>query len=275
MKIKTIADLKRASPVQIETAKLSAKLIKDLQIYLLWLKSSQGRPVEGQFSLGYKERSLGIHPSTVSKADFCKLQAYYEVTGEVLPEKQGDPEKFAKLELTFDTGTMVHLMFQAFFKDMYGERFKDEVSLKDKNLRISSHTDGTLELQNIRTVLEIKSIKEGGGFGVDTIRAKPMLDHVRQSHYYMALSDIPFCNVFYFCKNTSEVIEHVIEFVPELWDELLAEIEPVLESVDKGKEPKANVGFHCRSCRYLHGCVKGQNYVHKRQRIRNRGSSRS
>ena len=268
--IKTLQQLKKAPKETVLEAKESIKLLEDLKTYFLWVKSPKGIPVEGTFKLGYFKRSLGIHPSTLSKEDFCKLRVYFEVTGEVLPDKQGDPDKFLREQLTFDSGTLIHIMFQSFFKDMYGTRFQDEVPLLNEELRITSHADGILELKNVKTVLEIKSIKEGGSFGVETVRNKPMTDHVRQAHFYMATSNTPFCNIFYFCKNTSEIIEHVISFRPSLWRKLKTQVKDILLFVDQKKKPTANTGYHCRSCVFLHGCDKGLDHVWKRRQAKRR-----
>lgn len=272
MAILSIEDFKKASQEEIDKILSEMYLGHDLNRYLAWLNSHQGDKITGKFDLGYSKRSLGIHPSSISKKGVCPLRIYFEATGEIEPRKRFR----MKDQLVFDLGTMIHFMLQHFFEDMYEENFKAEIPLVDKNLGIKSHTDGRFKWPDFKFLLEIKSIKEGGGYGIDTIRNKPMKEHVRQAHCYMYCDDTPFCNIFYFCKNTSEIVEKPIAWDQNVWDEILSENLPIIESVKRKERPVAKVGGHCKDCAFLHGCEEGENYVQigtpKRRSIRRRSA---
>lgn len=263
-----------ASEDEVNAVLDDMKLISDLQTYLDWLNSPDGEAISGEFQLGYQKRSIGVHPSTISKKGTCPLRVYYEASGELEPKKYID----SKIQLVFDIGTMTHVMLQAFFKDMYQEAFEPEVPLNDKKLMIKSHTDGRFTFPEFKFLLEIKSIKEGGSYGVDNVRNKPMKDHIRQAHCYMWVDDTPFCNMFYFCKNTSEVIEHPIAFDQKIWKEIEDEVSPVVEAVKNKEPPNPKVGSQCRDCPFLHGCKWGDEYVKgirtRRDSVRGRGARR-
>lgn len=275
MAILTLSDLENATDKEIESVLKEMELASDLATFLSWVNSPDGEAVKGSFSLGYHERSLGIHPSTISKKGTCPLRIYYEITGDVDPKKHFP----TNIQLTFDLGTMLHEMLQAFFRDMYEDHFKAEIPLRDKRLMIKSHTDGRFDFGDLKFLLEIKSIKEGGGYGIDEVRNKPMKDHLRQAHCYMYCDDTPFCNIFYFCKNTSEIIEHPIVFNPKVWAEIEEEIEPVVEAVNAKEPPTPKVGSHCRDCPFQHGCKWGTEHVQstrgsRRHAVRRRSAKR-
>jgi hypothetical protein len=200
---------------------------------------------------------LGLHPSQWSKSGQCPKKLYYDCTGEVAPSRYVDAEKF----LIFDMGTLIHSMLQMHFLNMYADQFKDEVWVHNEELHITGHTDGVFEFSNVRFALEMKSIKEGGNFGFEKVRAAPMEDHIRQCMIYMSALDCPFGLVLYFCKNNSQIKEHVVVWNDAIWQKLVSEALPVIEGAyNKGAVPAGKVGSHCRDCDYYNGCPDGKAY---------------
>lgn len=257
--IKTIADLKKATKEEIEEAKRQVTVLDDLYAYIKWLNSADGTKTEVRFKVGWDKHraaALGLHPSSLAKKNGCLLKLYYEATGKVPPKPKIDVTSY----MTFDIGTAMHSLIQAHFLNMYEDQFEEEVWLKNKRIMInSSHTDGRFMFSNVRFLLELKSIKEGGNFGWEKIQDRPFPDNVRQVMTYMYLDDCPFGLILYWCKNNSKMKEHVITWDDEVWDQLLGgAIQPVLDAVESGEEPPANPGYHCRYCDFLHGCDAGK-----------------
>lgn len=226
---------------------------EDLSNYLLWLHENE---VTTDFNVKlhrYRRRSKGIHPSSASKEGCCLLKLYYECTFEIEPMGAYDQ----KMQLTWDVGTLLHETYQEWFRNMYDKQFKAEVSLKSDDGYIKSRTDGIFTFTNYRFILEAKSIKEGGNFGWETIQAKPMTDHVRQAHFYMWLSDVPFALIFYMNKNAGEFKEHPVMFNQGIWDDMMDNvIAPVVSAAYLGGDAvSATPGWNaCRFCNFQHGC---------------------
>jgi len=262
--IKTIDDLRKASEDEIEEAKTEVTVVKDLYRYLEWLNSPEGEEASVKFKLGWRKRSLGIHPSTICKEDVCLLRAYYELTGEVEARQEFVP----KTQLIWDLGTAVHSLMQAHLSEMYGDQFKEEVSGSDDELQIRSHTDGVFNFSTVRFILEMKTIKEGGNYGFAKVQATPFVDNVRQTLIYQYLHDCPFGLVLYFAKNTSEIKEHVVVWDDTVWDDIVTNtIQPVLDAANGGPMVAPTVGWHCRNwCPMYHGCPHGRNSDDKSRR---------
>lgn len=257
--IKTIDDLKTTTKEELEQAIQKVTVLEDLNTYIKWLNSPEGTMTEIHFKVGWNKHraaSLGLHPSQLSKADPCLLKLYYEATGKLESKPQVDPT----LYMTFDIGTAAHSLLQTHFLHMYEDQFEEEVWLKDKRLLIhSSHTDGRFHFKDVRFLLEIKTIKEGGNFGWEKVQDRPFDDHVRQVMTYMYLDKCPFGLILYWCKNNSKLKEHVVVWSDQVWNEIEGgTIDPVLKSIEEDTEPVANPGYHCRWCDFLHGCGPGK-----------------
>lgn len=253
--IETIADLKRVeqedySAVQHYLDRVTVE--EDLFRYQEWLHLNE---VTTTLSVGlerYQQRKPGIHPSSASKTKPCLLKLYYECQTEIPARESFD----AKAQRIWDLGTYLHVLHQTWFKEMYGDQFEEEVKLQYDPAHITSATDGIFSFTGYRFIIEIKSIKEGGNFGWGTIQVKPMDDHVRQAHFYMWLSNVPFALIFYVNKNTSEYKEHAISFNHSLWHEIWDDvIEPVVAAAyEGGEQVPATPSWSCRWCGYAYVC---------------------
>jgi CRISPR/Cas system-associated exonuclease Cas4 (RecB family) len=261
----TIDDLLLANESSLEVSQYYLSQVtveEDLYAYLRWLYDNGVTTYLNSALKRNKVRASGIHPSSASKKDVCLLKLYYECTNKVAP---GNDAYDQKSQLTWDIGTLLHDMYQAWFKDMYEDQFASEVFLEDKGLHVTSSTDGIFAHANYRFVIELKSIKEGGSFGWAKVQAKPQEDHVRQAHFYMKLANIPFALIFYINKNAGEFKEHAIAFNPALWEEIESQvIRPVISAAyENGPMVPAKAGWHCRWCIYQHGCPeKGRKDSH-------------
>jgi len=251
--LKTLEDLEWArqnNPALIEHYAGQVTILEDFRKYLKWLDDNEVTSVVTSNLKRHKRRSKGIHPSSACKKKVCLLKLYYECTFAIEPAKQFD----AKSQITWDIGTMLHDMMQTHLSAMYGKQFSYEVPLHRGPIK--SSTDGIFDFTNFRFILEMKSIKEGGNFGWETVQAKPMEDNVRQAHFYMWLANIPMALLFYINKNGSEFKEHTIVFDPAIWSEIEADVlRPVISTVyENGDMVAANPGWHCRWCNFAHAC---------------------
>jgi hypothetical protein len=253
--ILTIDDLiwaKENAPDLVEECFAQVTILEDLEEYLAWLSESETTTTVVSKLKRYKGRSLAIHPSSACKKGVCLLKLFYECTGKI-PAKRAYNDV---MQRTWDIGTLLHDSFQAHFKNMYGDRFKDEVRIKNDDLHVVSNADGIFTFTKVRIILELKSIKEGGNYGWEKVQKKPMEDNVRQAYFYMYLTNVPFAIIFYMNKNAGKLKEHPVMFDFDVWDEIQTEtIEPVVEAAFNGGEMvEGTAGYHCRNCDFNHSC---------------------
>ncbi len=257
--IKTIEDLQwyqGNNPDAVEWALEQVTVLEDLKKYLAWLSAAEQKTTLVSSLRRNKARSLGIHPSSACKKKVCLLKLYHECKGDVEPKRKYE----RGMQLTWDIGTMLHDLHQLYFLDMYNQDeaivFRKEVYLEIPRLYVKSSTDGLFDFTYIRFILEMKSIKEGGNFGWDTVQNKPMVDNIRQSHYYMKGANVPFALIFYIGKNNSEYKEHAVVFDQDIWNELEHEVvQPVIKAAyEDGPMIEANPQWDCRWCDFEYQC---------------------
>jgi hypothetical protein len=253
--ILTIDDLlwaKENNPDLVAECESKISVLPDLEKYLYWLHEAEATTTVVTKLKRHKGRKLGIHPSSACKKGVCLLKLYFECTDKVKPNRAYDQ----KMQQIWDHGTLLHDTLQTHFEQMYEDQFEREVRLVNEDLHIYSSTDGIFSFTRTRIILEMKSIKEGGNFGWAKVQKTPMEDNVRQTHFYMALANIPFGIILYMGKNNGEFKEHPVAFDPDLWKELREEIvQPVIDAAYyDGPEVQATPGYHCRWCDFHHGC---------------------
>lgn len=266
----TIDDLlwaKQHDPALVEECFKQVTIMEDLERYLQWLHDTESQITVVSKLNRWQSRALGIHPSSACKDAACLLKLYYECTGKIPPSRTYNPDD----QRTWDIGTLLHDLYQAHFRSMYGDRFEDEVHLENDELHIKSHADGIFSFTMIRAVLEMKSIKEGGNFGWEKIQASPMEDNVRQSYFYMRLKNVPFAIIFYMCKNNGKLKEHPVMFDPAVWQNIVDKtVQPVIAAAyDGGKMVEGKPGWHCKQCSYQYRCPAAQ-----QERTHVKGSTR-
>jgi len=164
-----------------------------------------------------------IHPSELCKTDFCARASYYTITQGPKRDKAG-----FRLQNIYDEGHYIHAKWQNRLRDMgilYGMWYCQscklaytgigsscpdcgsllidyrEVSVYDRDLMISGHTDGWVKDDQGNVLIEIKSI------GIGTIRfeepsllyshatlddawaniRRPFSTHIRQGQLYLEM----------------------------------------------------------------------------------------
>lgn len=129
-----------------------------------------------------------LHPSDLSKKDFCPRASWYKITGH---EAQPDNYSFSRLNI-FEEGNAIHRKWQAWLhkagvlcgvwkcddcQAIWNAKSPEkcincssqrllyrEVPLRDDSYRILGHADGEIEDDKGRALIEIKSV------GVGTVR---------------------------------------------------------------------------------------------------------
>jgi len=250
LEILTLDDLARATPDEIRDVTSRLSIVPDLRRYVEWLVT-EGPDVTVDSTFARRNRSKGIHPSTISHVGFCPLRAYYECTGEL----EAAPVIDFDTILTFDIGTLLHNLFQTHLKAMFEDQFQDEVKLRYDPFHIKGSADGLFTFPFARAVLEIKSIKEGGGSGWDRVQDRPLPDHPRQIMCYQKALDAPFGIILYICKNNSGLKEHIFPFSHEVWQSIEEEAKPVVQAVyENGPMVLPKPGGNCYICPFSTSC---------------------
>ena len=258
--IKTIAEFMTAKSDEFDAIKDKISIVQDIIKFKHWLESNE-TSIDVPLKIGSK-RSLCVHPSSVCKSGVCPKKIYYECTGEL------DKDKCYSLELhnTFDTGTALHALLQAYCENIYNDdhitQFQKEVKLEAPEIHMKGSADGLFTFTDHRFILEIKSIKEGGNCGWEKVQTKPLTDNERQLRIYMHMSDVPFGLLYYWCKNNGAVKEHVVTYDGGIvWNETIALVTPVVNAVYNGGPPVVGtVGSVCRMCDYSYGCDDFRRY---------------
>lgn len=275
MVIRSIDDLDVATPAEIKKAMDSLQLKKRVLDRLHVRSNAPGltleeynREVEEAEKLrecgtcggtgkvrGPMPRTVGcIHPSS---ATACRLALYYDVTGEIRPQKN----LRAPLHFTFAIGHAIHDLVQGVLAESIAEHNKNyHDSLKfepearvDMGL-VQGNTDGSLSLEIADAVLEIKS----DGPSTFGKRKGPNPEHrVQAEGLYATGLDKPFVVYLYVQKEWPHSIkEYVRAYDPRIFSRWWRNKgRHVQEALEKGEPPLADAkASECRGCQYAYAC---------------------
>lgn len=221
--------------------------------------------------------SLHLHPSEISKKDWCPRSSWYTIKGyEGAPEKLG----FQRLNV-FAEGHAIHAKWQNWLYEigvLYGRwscsacqhEWSDqspkscpscgssirpiykEVPIQNERYRILGHSDGHVRTEKEEFLIEIKSVgagtvrfdnyelfKECDGNLEEMWRKirQPFQSHVRQAMLYMYCTGIHKMVFIYEWKPTQDVKEFVVEFQQEFVDPILKSCDLVLKGLESGIPP--------------------------------------
>jgi CRISPR/Cas system-associated exonuclease Cas4 (RecB family) len=268
--IRTIADLEGLTPEEIEEARSRVNLrglyylgVKrngqqeglTLDEYEQWREQEPDlkcAPCRGTGLTKTYHRSVGtIHASS---AHTCVRRLYYDVDGSYRPKQYIKPE----LQITFAMGHAIHDVVQKALHTALPGKFQDEVKVDlDEAMVLGSSTDGVVELDHARVLLEIKSI--GSEFDKLT---KPKREHLTQAAgIYATAMDTPFISFLYVSKKwPHDVKEFVVtydeKYYRRWWKSKGSVVE---EALDKGEPPIADgTKDDCGFCPYAYFCPQKQ-----------------
>lgn len=153
-----------------------------------------------------------------------------------------------------------------------------EVSISSEEYRIIGHADGLVEDKNGQFLLEVKSVGAGtiryespdlfvlyskGQIDIDELWNRirsPFPSHLRQANLYMMCTGVHSLSFIYEWKPTQAVKEFVVQYQPELIDDVLKGCKTVIEHLELNKPPKKPVWVSgpsdqtCKYCPYNKEC---------------------
>lgn len=265
-KIKTIEDLQKYSTEEIESVRASVNLRGlyysgvrktgqkeglNLEQYNAWKvapATETCRSCKGTGKYKKPERSVGVVHA--SSAHMCVRRLYYDVDGSHTPKSSISPE----LQITFAMGHAIHDVVQKALHEALPGKFEDEVTVDhDEAFIYGSHTDGVIDDDDVRVLLEIKSI----GKEFDTLR-KPKPEHIVQAvGMYARALRVPFISFLYVSKLwPHDVKEFVVTYDEAIFRRWWRDKGDVLDqALEKGIAPVADATREdCNMCPYAYLC---------------------
>lgn len=276
MKIHTLDDLKKVGPSValgvFKTFSFRTDLLKYMKEFRnrrsgdRTTKSFACGPCEGTGMMHEHPRSVDVfHPSSFGPYG-CRQRLWFDLYGTVEEISIHDPE----LLLIFDVGHQLHDMLQTYAERMYGDDFEREVRAKDADGLISGSADGRWTFPKIRVIQEIKTINRKGFEAL----SKPKPEHLWQAMTYAKMLDIPFILFVYICKDNSQIVEYHVLFDEEIWADVEAFMDSVLDCPDEEGPGAINAmgkvvnKFTCKGCGYRHSCKFSQFAPPRRRKTR-------
>ena len=164
-----------------------------------------------------------FHPSSLHKSP---QELYWHYL-------KGDNQQFdSRMLRIFDNGHHVHERIQRYLKEA-GILLQAEVPVENEEYEIKGHTDGIIEIDGTRGVLEIKSMNANTFYSA----YEPKTDHLIQLNVYMFCLEIPRGCLLYECKDNQELKEFYIKQDSRILNPILQKIKYVQRSLQKGQEP--------------------------------------
>lgn len=156
-----------------------------------------------------------------------------------------------QLQRIFDNGSSMHERWQKYLEDA-GILVEAESRFIDEERRISGYIDAIVEVNNIRYVVELKSINH---FSFQKLK-EPKPEHCIQVQLYGMITGLD-CFVIYENKNTQEIKE----FFVRKNDDMIKEIQSMMFAIKESPNtktilPKTDQINLCQSCRYMNTCYK-------------------
>jgi hypothetical protein len=225
-----------------------------------WVKCSKCADSPFPGYLLKEPRYDGLHPSAMGHP--CLLKIYKEIVG-TPGENRTDP----RMQLIFDQGTAIHLIFQAYgLNGAWGPQYKAEAEINAghqelaRQLLIEGHADAEnillidepgAPLFEVGLVHEYKSINDNGFKKL----TGPKPEHKQQATLYSAALNRPIAVYLYMNKNDGSLADFPIQFNPDVWSRLQEKALLLKQFYETEQPPAGNVGFHCRDCNYMNSCA--------------------
>ena len=166
-----------------------------------------------------------FHPSSLHKSAKKLYHLYLE--------GDNNQEFEPRIKRIFDNGHGVHERLQTYLENA-GILLQAEVPVESKEYEITGHTDGILEINGAKGILEIKSMNANTFYS--TYGPKP--EHLIQVNIYMFCTGIDRACLLYECKDDQALKESYVKQDPGILNPVLEKIQTVQEWLRTGKEPK-------------------------------------
>ena len=126
----------------------------------------------------------------------------------------------------FDTGHDTHERLQRYLEQS-GVLLQAEVPIENADYEIKGHTDGIIEINGIKGILEIKSINSSGFYSLYS----PKEDHLIQINVYMFCTGIERAVLLYECKDNQELKEFYVKLDADILNPILNKIRTVQQMI--------------------------------------------
>jgi len=165
-----------------------------------------------------------FHPSSLHKS--AKELYHHYLNGD-------NNQKFeSRILRIFDNGHAVHDRVQGYLSDI-GILIQTEVPVENKEYEIKGHTDGIIEMNGIKGILEIKSMNTRQYYSSH----EPKPEHLIQVNVYMFCIGIPRACLLYECKDNQELKEFFVKQEQDILNPILEKIKYVQECIKDNREP--------------------------------------
>lgn len=188
----------------------------------------------------------GIHPSAHYA---CPARQYYDVTGEFEWQEQLSTNRW----FIYQVGHAMHGIYQDLLSSAEGVEAQIEVPVRYPSWYIENgHSDGVLEIDGYRILLELKSTSEASFLSMRS----PDKKHVTQANIYAHALDVPFVCVLYGNKaDFSQMKQFMSVYDPSSLDGFLSVITELDEAFVRKSPPQVQPkASECRACGYAHAC---------------------
>ena len=229
--------------------KSKAGVIEDARLTIATFKEriaeyNHGTEIEGEY----------FHPSQLGR---CLRAMWFDHFKAPKPQKVTGAE-LLRTHMTFETGTYVGVVFQNLC-ERAGYLTAREVPIMDAGLKILGHADGTLRIDKVNYILEIKTINARNF----SLLSGPKDDHKRQCHAYMKALKMNFAIVVYLEKDRHGVKEYLVEFDDDYYSEFVEKrINAHFKSLRTRKPPEREgmspASDICKWCAFQQVCFEPQ-----------------
>lgn len=193
---------------------------------------------------------LYFHPSSIGRCARQLWLAHYNA-----PTEPESAETTVRRWMTLTIGSLLHLAVQNAC-DAAGILVEREKALLSHKYKIIGHADGVLKIKGVEWLLEIKTINARR---FKEAALKPTPEYVWQIMCYLKVLNLDRAILFYVCKDTGAVAEHLVWFSQKVWEqECLPRIQTHLSAVKAKVLPKRPYNtptqFPCSFCPFVPLC---------------------
>ena len=194
-----------------------------------------------------RQKDKEQHHFYITDAGKCPRQTFFKFKG--YPRKE--PE--ARILRVFEHGDYTHMKIMSTLFSL-GIVRAAEIKIPSEEI-ISGRADAIVGIEGKPYVLEIKSSSQ---FKFTKLNA-PEPDHLKQVQLYMHYFKVPQAILLYEDKNTQDLKEFIVQYDPDLVQEVLKDFEILKEQLDKNiipPVPKDIESWRCDYCEYWEECQK-------------------
>ena len=199
-----------------------------------------------EFNHGDEIEGEKFHPSRLST---CLRQTWFDRM-DAPREKVSNKDEF-KNHLVFEVGTYFHILMMNLI-ERAGIMEAREVAIDSEKYKTLGHCDVVVIIDGVRYGVELKTINLRG---FASVAKQPLHGHKMQVHAYMKPLGLEWMIILYYCKETSECREHVIQFDQRFYDQYVkARITRFFRHLRDVTLPDREESGNCAYCSFADIC---------------------